>query len=287
LIDKGRNDDALGVLDEYLKRFGYKTGISNTVSVVAQRAGRQGESILYAFMDLEYGREYGRIDAAKTERLLLELKKVSGLADKEQSLIDGLLLYTRREWNPALGELEKNGWKHHFYQFVKTICEIESGTVSKSEVEYFLKLEGYYRMFPAYYYYVWRGMKAAGVAYTIIEARTILEKEILIAKGTEYEKPTRRELGRLAGLSELEADKILIGPELDEIYGSVLKSGNVKELAKVLPMFDLPENVYSMAAEFGLKDVMKRSDAVKAYVEELATSASGVLKERLARVLGK
>jgi tetratricopeptide (TPR) repeat protein len=287
LIDKGRNDDALGVLDEYLKRYGYKTGISNTGSVVAQRAGKQGESILYAFMDLEYGRECGRIDAAKTEQLLFELKKVTGLGDKEQSLIDGLLLYTKREWNTALDELEKNEWKHHLYQFVKTICEIESGTVSKSEVESFLKLEGYYRSFPAYYYYVWRGMKAEGIDYTIVEVRTILEKEILIAKGTEYEKPTRRELGRLIGLSETDADKILIGPELDEIYGGVLKSGNIKELAKVLPMFELPENVYSMAAEFGLKDMVKRNDAVKAYVEELVKSAGGAVKERLARVLGK
>ncbi len=128
-------------------------------------------------------------------------------------------------------------------------------------------------------------MKKGEGQYNFQTAKAVVEKCILLANNTRFAVETRQELGRLLGLASDDGQKILLGPELDVIFNSIMAGKDITLLDPVIELIALPDNVYEMAAVLMLRQLQLRAPRVKSFLDQKKAAASGRLKDRLVMVL--
>lgn len=270
LAGRGLSDQALTVLRDREHRHGYLPGLGLLESAVLERMGRTDEAVIAAAKDMEYRRSLGLLD----DTLLLErLETLTGLLpDVSPHRSGGELTaaaytaYVRGQWRLSaslLTELDLRA-PMPFYDYLLAAALLESGADDPELLATFRRLEPEFRLLPAYYYHLWRGLKAVG-EYTIFSARPVLERCILLAPHTLYARESRAELGLLLGLSAAEGEKLLLGAELDSLYERLQAGADPQILQPVLDMLALPDNIYRSAAVMILEQA-RRVPAVAAYL---------------------
>jgi tetratricopeptide (TPR) repeat protein len=291
LIAAGRYPEALEVFDEYQARFLYETGIGLRESLLYEKLGKIEESIVAAFKELEYQRYAGSV----TDAVLLDnLQKLDRKLDDRQwnpevkgkGLVRALERYVRGQWGQAAAELDKPGpiVELPFGRYLLLSARLEAALATEADFQSYQLLEPYLKSLPAYYFHLWRGMRRGPGSYAPAAARPVLEKCILLAPKTSFALESRRELGRLIGLSPAEGEKLLLAPELEAIGRQVAAGGDLDRLEPVLELLTTPDNEYQLSAVLLLKR-LKGRDQVRGFLAGRARNVTGRLKERLSFVM--
>ncbi|MBA7696251.1 hypothetical protein ES703_104894 [subsurface metagenome] len=291
LVEQAQYSEAVTVIDEYQKNWGYELGLGIEQSVLFEKLGLINESILAAARELEYRRYHGMISSGQEIGRLEELEKRIedrswNLTGEGREVLKGLQFYVREEWEQAGRCLAGVELKHELADLGLFVLSsaLERGKAGTETFKKYLELEPHFRDLPAYYRHLWRGMKKGRGLYNIGSARGVLEKCILLSPNTEYAVEARAELGRLTGLTPGQGEKILLGPELDKIYEQLLSGSEPSALDPVLELLSVPDNVYGLAAVLMLQQA-QRMPGVSAYLSAREQDAEGRLKERLSAIL--
>jgi hypothetical protein len=291
LIAAGKYPGTLEVYDEYQMRFVYETGIGLSESLLWEKLGKIEESIVAAFKELEYQRYL----ASVAEAVLLDnLQKLSRKLDDRQwnpkakgkALVAALERYIRGQWGQAADELDKPGPipELPFGRYLLLSARLEAGQATDADFRGYQLLEPYLKSLPAYYYHLWRGMRRGPGSYSPAAARPVLEKCILLAPKTPFALESRRELGRLIGLSPAEGEKLLLGPELEAIGRQVAAGGDLRRLEPVLELLSTPDSDYQLSAVLMLKQ-LKSMEQVRGFLAERERTSNGKLRERLSFIM--
>jgi hypothetical protein len=281
---------AIEILDTYQLMYDYIIGQGVQASTFYEQLQDINNALLAACMDLEYLRYLGAVDDGKLFSTLSELEvKIADqdrYPDKQsRQTLEGIKYFFQNNWTET-GRL-LNGLKetHPFLQYILLACEFETSGASQNDLKEYVAIEPYFKGLPAYYYHFWRGMKKGQGEYTFQTAKAVIEKCILLANSTSFAEETRRELGRILGLSESQGQKILLGPELDVIFNNIMDGGDITLLDPVVELISIPDNVYGMAAVLMLRQLQTRVPRVNKYLNQKKDASSGRLKERLIMVL--
>ena len=292
LATEKKYSDALYILRSGEQQFGYQPGTGFLKSTLQEKAGDTIESILSAFEETEYQRVQGRISLDQVEKNLSALavrSDVSGMVSTQaQMLIRGLKSYLRSQWGDALHDFNQSLAKldSSFARYLILSATFETGLVTAKLLGEYVALEPQLRTYPDFYNHLWRAMSRGPGTYTLENARPVLEKAIVLAPSSEEAIESRIELGRLIGLDAEDARKLLLGPELNVVYGSLVAGADPGQVLK--PVLDLltisKENIYSSAGVLMLKSAAG-IPAVRTYLSTVEHSATGVLRQRVAEAL--
>jgi tetratricopeptide (TPR) repeat protein len=253
LLESGEAEEALNTLQELEHRHGYSLGLGLQESAVYEQLGRFDEAVMAAAKDMEYRRSFALIDDA---RLLSNLQQLAALlpgsagceSDAESAVVRAYSAFVRGQWPRCVTLIEQIDLRTPFYNYLLLASLLESGAADPEQLTAYRRLKADFRFLPAYYYHLWRGLKAGNDGYTIFTARSALETCILLAPGSQYARESRSELGRLLGLTAVQGEKLLLGAELDGIYARLAAGADPQILQPALEMLLLPENVYRSAA---------------------------------------
>jgi hypothetical protein len=281
---------ALEVLDTYQKQFEYVIGAGLQASQIYEQLGMIDEAILAAAMELEYLIQAGGIDKTKVQERLDDINKK--LDDKSfnpknlgKEFVRGLSLYFREDWAGAKEVVLKQRSSHQYYAYVRLVTQFESDGASVELLKDYVALEPYFKSLQGYYLHFWRGMKKGKGDYNLNVARDVLEKCVMLAPATASALETRREIARLIGLDPGNGDKLLLAAELDALLARLKKGEEPALLAPVLELVSIPDNVYTTAGVFFLRELSRNLPSVKSYLDKQKSTASGRLKERLVMIL--
>jgi tetratricopeptide (TPR) repeat protein len=296
----GAAEPALELYQERQLRFGYLPGQGLEESLLYEELGRIEESLLSAFMELEYERCQGLTDSGTVLRNLSAVAQRLSLSavprEASAALLRGYRLYILQEWRGAeaafraalglgaAGAVGAPAAAHPFGELLPLACALERGA-SLEELEGYAALETRFRDLPSYYHHLWRGLRRGGGSYALGTARGVLEKTILLAPAGPCAAECRVELGRLAGLSPEQGTRLLLGPELSAILRRVREERQPDHLEPVLALLGLPDNLYTTAALLTLQEAASLP-AVAGYLQSRREEAEGRLRERLSGLLG-
>jgi tetratricopeptide (TPR) repeat protein len=293
MADQGRLEEARAVLFEYQRRYAFVPGTGLMESMILEKLGRLGESVLCAFKELEYQRySAGAEDAAVLANLWTLSRALSD--GNAKAVAETLIAFVQGRWSDVVRDARQleSLFADPFARYVLLSARLESadrtrtaGAAAATIMEY-QALEPSLRGLAGFYYHLWRGMKKGGGAYTLVTMQAILEKCILLGPTTAYARETRREIGRLLGLAPTDAEKLLLGAELDAIASAVVSRADLSALNSVIELLAIPDNSYEMAGVMVMRQ-LKRIESVDSFLHEQAGSAHGRLKERLGFILSE
>jgi hypothetical protein len=293
MADQGRLEEARAVLFEYQRRYAFETGTGLLESTILEKLGRLGESVLCAFKELEYQRYSG---GAEDAAVLANLRILSrALSDgNAKALAETLIAFVQERWSDVMRDARQleSLSTDPFARYVLLSARLESAgrthttDAADATIMEYQALEPSLRGLAGFYYHLWRGMRNGSGAYTLATMQAILEKCILLGPTTAYARETRREIGGLLGLAPTDAEKLLLGAELDAIASAVVSRADLSALSSVIELLATPENSYEMAGVMLMRQ-LKRIGSVDSFLHEKARSAHGRLKERLGFILSE
>ncbi len=292
LSSEGRNGEALATLAAYQARFPYEQGIGLAESLLYERTGLIEESILAAFKELEYQRCAG---SATEARMLAGLEDLARKLEdpafnpsrRGKRLVAALGRYAAGDWLGALTALSTitSVSAQPFGRYLLLSAQLEAGKATSADFQSYLSLEPSLRSLASYYHHLWRGLKVCRGLEAVSAAVNIVEKCILLAPRTGIAAESRRELGRIRGLSPADGEKLLLGAELEQIARAIESGADPALLEPVLALLATPDNTYQAAGTLML-EALKANARVEAFLEERRKVSSGRLKERLTFLLG-
>jgi tetratricopeptide (TPR) repeat protein len=272
LINHGKVRQAIDLLRERERSYGYALGLGLQQSAGYEQLGLYGEAVMAAAKDMEYRRSLGL--AVDTE-LLARLEDLSDLLTGElsdpggrgQAAARAFAAFVRGRWPQCIAALKPLELQNPspFYDYLLLASLLEAGSADAGSLAAYRNMEPTFRLLPAYYYHLWRGLKAGAGDYTIFSARPVLEKCIHLAPRTRYARESRAQLGLLLGMSALEGEKLLLGAELDDILARLAGGAEPDILEPALEMLPLPDNIYRSAALLILRQALV-FPAVKEYL---------------------
>jgi len=270
LLESGEAEEALNALQEHERRHGYSLGSGLQESAIYERLGRSDEAVMSAAKDMEYRRSFGLIDDA---RLLSNLQQLAALlpasagcdSNAATTAVQAYSSFVRGQWRECAALMMRTELQTPFCNYLLLASLLESGAADPEQLTAYRRLQAAFRLLPAYYYHLWRGLRAGNGGYTIFTARPVLETCILLAPDSRYARESRSELGRLLGLTAAQGEKLLLGAELDSLYARLAAGSEPQILQPALEMLLLPENIYRSAALLVLTRA-RRFPAVEDYL---------------------
>lgn len=298
----GRVDEALAVLHQRQRRHGYLAGQGAQESMLHTRAARPAHAAAAALMDVEYLRYHNRMPDSDAERNIasalasldsLDFLAAAGADQKRvtRQLLQGYAAVVGGHWEDAVPSLEQAAAtvRHPFVDYLLLVARLRSTAAVKDdrvpeELHHYTELEPFFTTFQPYYYHLWQLLKRLTAGYSILTSRELLEKTILLAPGSSAAAGTRRELGRLLGLSSGEADLLLLGEEIEAVARAILTYRDPRLLDTLLDALSLRETEYTVGVMIALQRLAVIGP-LSDYLHEALASADGVLLERLQLVL--
>jgi tetratricopeptide (TPR) repeat protein len=284
--------EAYQVLQAYLEKFGYEYGMGVKTSALLEKAGRINASILAAFTDLRYAQFRGMISPGDVGENLEELgRKLRSAAwpneNRGEQVLFGLQRVLEERWGEAgkvFGELagatdQSSPLVRHWF----LVVQMENGN-SESLAAY-IEEESTFRGFPEYYYRLWRTLKSRQASYSLAKAKPVLERAAYFSRGTTYGLESRRELGRLMGLTPADSTRVLVGNELKELEQKFQSTGELQYIEPMLQALAIENNDYTSLTEAALRGLAAGFPDLRTYLVSRREKAVGNLKLRLDNLL--
>lgn len=295
----GSTDDALSVLALRQRRYGYLPGQGAQESMLHNHAERPAAAAAAALMDVEYLRYHNglpdhhvlrNIDAALAT---LDTHTAENPIEEptERHLLQGYAAHVGARWRDARPLLEQasRSIHHPFVDYLVLVARLQTiavtpGSGVPEELHAYAELEPLFASFQPYYYHLWQALKRFTAGYSILTARELLEKTILLAPGSTAAAETRGELGRLVGLDAAEADMLLLGDEIERLSQAVLAYRDPRLLDALLDALSLRETEYTVGAMIALQR-LAAIGPLGDYLHDVFDAASGALRDRLHIIL--
>ena len=137
--------------------------------------------------------------------------------------------------------------------------------------------------FPSYYWLIWEVVSKADIK-NYSNWTSILEK-ILLLNRSIYTDKARIALGKIAGFSEKDAEKLLIPAEVQVILNNYFSTEDEDILNPIYNFISLNDNSYVYSALAILKSYSAQNPLFKKVLSAKADVSIGRLKERLLFIL--
>lgn len=280
LADAERFEECKTILEDFFDDDSYFYGLGTFASGIYEKLSEYEKSLLSSFYDYEYFLCFNSMDKSKylekLDSFVLEIKSPEKLFQ-----IKDTIEFVKSRVEP----LCENSYSSEFFpaKFISMTNKIRDNNFLSSDVQTFLDLEKYFSNFPSYYWNSWNAFcqvdDSNKKAYV-----PLLNKIILLGNNNIYIEKAKCELGKLVGLSEKDATKILLSVEIQQILNNFIVTSDDSLLKSVFELLELPENDYELNALMLLQDFKKNPVLLKALQEKLNHS-EGRLHERLKYVL--
>ena len=281
LVSTGDLLTAVAVLGQRRLRFGYVPGQGTAESWLYQQLGQEPLSVAAALLEIEYLRYHRLMPDAVVHRNLGRLRAV--VADPTAlQLLEAFRLFVDQRWDEAASGLRaiQPRLEHIFVDYATAVALLRSGRSDQDQLWAYTALEPAFILFQPYYYHLWMTLRAGAEGYSLLTARELLEHTILLSPGSAAAQESRRELGRLLGLTPEQAEQLLLGQELDALAQRVIDYRDPQLLDAVIESLQLPQSVYTVAATLTLTRL-----AAYPIVRDYLAAAATELDEPTARLL--
>lgn len=285
----GRPEEALAAHAEKRRLHGHASGQGLEESLLYERLGRSEEAVLSAFLELEHRRGAGSQSEAQILGNLEALRRrfqEAGAAGPVR-LVSGLESYLEGDWAAAEAALAGLSLPtpHLGREYLLLAARLEQGA-AVGELDAYARLEPELRTLAAFYYHLWKGLRAAGGAYRFGTARPVLEKTILLGPEGRFAEETRVEIGRLLGLPAAQGRQLLLGQEAQARVRRAAAESRPDALEPVLALLALPDTAYSAEALLALQPALA-VPVLRQHLQVRRDAAEGRLRERLVGLLGE
>ena len=274
LAEAGKTEEALHRFEQYLTTGEYYEGLGLFGSTLCEKLGKTEESVLYAFADYEFARKTYETDPQFLQNLyaLEQTLQKSGtggfIIDFVRSYFDSSIPYE----SFSVPDI-----------FIGTYIVVKNRLRDKrcrdSDLQTFLQLEPYLKRFPSYYwtlYQLFDFFQSGSAEYN----KTCLEKCIYLSPASVYADFARTVLALETGLTENQAQYLLLPAEVEYLITRYEQSGNQANITAVLDFLNLPDNAYVYTAVMLLREYRHTvfvADLQNRYPEKITPK----IKERL------
>ncbi|MBC6714053.1 lipopolysaccharide assembly protein LapB [Treponema sp. Marseille-Q3903] len=280
LLGESKNyKKAQELLELYFEKGEFFSGLGLFASGVYEKNNLFVESIFSAFLDYEYQSCFGNADDKRFVQNLNELrnKLVSESKDEESiNAVDYMLsLY--------LGtDVEEPKIDFFPFEYIKLKKTAKNRAWSNKEFNEYMALEKYFKNFPCYYWNLWT-MLPKVQAGDLSNWKVILEKIIMLGNSDYYDS-SRVILGKLCGLNDSDASKILLPQEVQRLILIYINDSDKRALEYIYSLLNLPDCDYVIQGTQVIKQNIDNKTLSQALYEKSLT-ASGRLKERINYIL--
>jgi hypothetical protein len=170
-------------------------------------------------------------------------------------------------------------------QYLREVLAIRTGNTSPQDLDAYSQLLPVYGQTIGYRYHLWRLRKNTEKSYSYATVKDLLETTILTAPNSAYAQETRREVGRLLGLSSDDSTHLLLQPELSKILSLAVESKAPDILEPYYQILALPDNPYTLTAVALLQSAIKYAPLHDMVSKRNAAEPNGRLHERLISIL--
>lgn len=281
LADTDRSSECLTIMEKYFENGTYFAGLGLFASAIYEKNKKYENSVFSAFLDYEY---HSCFYPAEDETFLKNLdtletkmKKQNTYAAAENAVN---LVRSRYRQSPVTGNQDSTFFPAVYIHITN---KIKAETLTEDDLQKYLALEHYFSAFPSYYWYAYQAVTelTPGAEKQCVP---LFEKILILGRKNRYEDDSREKLGILAGLTRMQARKILIPQEVSRAIAEASLTGKADPLIPVYELLSLPENDYELAA-VGLLKEQKSSVNIEPLLRSAYETSSGRLKERIAYIL--
>ena len=268
---------ALKLLENYFSKGSFFPGLGLFASGVYEKNNDYEKSVFCAFLDYEYQSNFGK---QNDERFVQNLRKAieksenDGNESGKKALQAVRALYTGTEF-PII-DTDFFAYKYIYYKYKYLYSNLVPG-----DANHYLSIEKYMSAFPVYYWMLWDTVSKENLK-DYSNWTSILER-ILILNKSVYSDKARIALGKIEGLTEKEAQKLLISNEIYSLLNNFISSENESYLKPVYDCISLKDCNYVYNAMTILKNYSVRYPLLKKVLADKASepSVSSRLKDRL------
>lgn len=251
------NNDIDIAIEYYLQKIeslGYSNGDGLTLSTLYEKNGDFSKSLVSASYELW--------------RLLHEdvltpkecINRLDEVAEKVLPVLDGktkdefsMIVDAQTRifgfgWTDAVGvyielDLFQGDWFEQFFFYLATL--MSEDVPAHETMKRYVILEPAFRRSQLYYYYLWNILKKGEGKYTFSTVRGILDKVVLFGVNTQLSEKTKKEAGRLLGLSEKESQSLFPARYVESVLTGYLIVRDEKSLLPIKALLSLPNNPYT------------------------------------------
>ena len=271
------------VLISSLKRFGYTRGIGFELSATAEAAGRQSDSVLYAFLDSFHAVAIGALTAEQLQENLSVLQDGLGQFESAMRALDYTLAIAAGDWSLA-AQLQESLTFGEGTEVLPAIVYASNTPENAALRQAALSLLPRFTAYAPLYDALIRTLRADS-DYRFASMRSILETAIVIAAEGPTGTTARSELGRLLNFTPAQTRRVLINAEIAGL-GTAAAGGAAlgPTLGAILAALELPEHPYTSTA---LATVMQliRLPRIREYVEGWIPGAPAEARRRVETLL--
>ena len=168
------------------------------------------------------------------------------------------------------------------FEYIKLKKAAKTRAWSNKEFNEYMALEKYFKNFPCYYWNLW-AMLPRVQAGDLSNWKVILEKIILLGNSDYYDS-SRVILGKLSGLNDTDASKILLPQEVQRLILIYLNDRDQRALDYILALLELPDCDYVIQGTQIIKQSIDNKTLRQALYEK-SLASNGRLKERINYIL--
>jgi len=272
---------ALEVLESYRDSLPYEVGTGLVESLCYENLGRYDESVLAAYIDVNYQQSRGLIPGSQVLTNVRNLEtriKSRGLAPEKSGLttLKSVEAWVTEDWQRV--DFDNTLLASSLdARFLKLAAILEVGRPGAADLQAYSELERRFHDFPSYYlplihYFrdVRKDVRNAGFA-------ALAEKVVNLGPDGPWAGEGRRALAQGYGLAPDQSSGLLTRAEVDRALGQ-------GDWAKILRLWTTPDNPSVQYSVERLQSLVQDS-TLRATLRSLETGASGKAKERMNLVL--
>jgi hypothetical protein len=271
----------------YERLSAYLPGMGLLESVLREQNGDYAGAVLAFYK--EYLFNYSHIGDAKDQtNILYGMKAISavyggekGDAQKAALAVENFISLNFKACKDSLKALfADDSDVDSFAQWLILVCSLESGEKDRTVLSRYSAMQGRYKGFPLYWYYIAKHFDSS------LNVMNAAEYGINLAPQGPCSADMRTVLARGLGLPEMVSGVVLTLKEIDGIILESIQNADTAFLDATIPLLALPDNP-ATSYLIGTFSPMAGHKLFNAYFTRKAEEHGGLIAERLAEVLGR
>ena len=283
LLSTDAYDRAAEILTASFERHGYTNGIGFQLSAVAEVAGRQADSVLYAFLDSLNAVAVGALTRRQLEENLTVLRDGLERFDEASRALDYTLAIVRGEWDAAV-ELQS---VLTFPMGTDVLPVVVDAAATPDDPEVMQRALDLIPPFTAYapLYDALMATLPFDADYRFATMRSILETAIVVAVDGPTGVAARSEIARLLDVSPSQSADLLIDAEIGRLATAAAGGAALDPtVGAILSSLALPEHPYTATALAGVAQLL-RLPRIREYIDAWIPTAPAVARNRIETLL--
>lgn len=283
LLSTEAHERADGILTASFERHGYTNGIGFQLSAVAERSGRQSDSVLYAFLDSLNAVAIGALTEAQLQENLTVLRDGLEQFDEATRALDYALAILDGDWSNA-ADLQTALRFPEGTGVLPAIVNASDAPGDPGPMQLALDLLPRFTAYAPLYDALITTLRF-DADYRFATMRSILETAIVVATDGPTGNAARTELARLLGFTPAQSEQLLIDAEIARLATAAATGAALDPtVGAVLASLSLPEHPYTATAIASLIQLM-RLPRIREYVDAWIPGAPAAARERVETLL--